>query len=183
MGLRINGSLVHVSPTDSAAFTLAATDIDSASLTYSIVTGPAHGTLIGSAPNLTYRPAANYNGDDSFTFKANDGSLDSNVATVSVTVTPVNDPPAASAGAVTTNEDTAASATLAATDIDGNALTYSIVANGGKGSAAITNAATGAFTYTPNLNANGPDTFTLSANDGTLNSAVATMSVTSSSRC
>ena len=82
-------------------------------------------------------------------------------------MTPVNDPPAANAGAVTTNEDTAATGTLAASDVDGNPLTYSIVANGTKGTAAITNAATGAFTYTPNANANGTDTFTFKANDGT----------------
>ena len=72
-------------------------------LTYAIVTGPAHGTLTGTAPNLTYTPAANYNGPDSFTFKANDGSADSNVATVSITVTPVNDAPVAFGQTVVTD--------------------------------------------------------------------------------
>ena len=55
------------------AITLAATDADGDPLTYTIVTAPAHGTLSGTAPSLTYTPAANYNGPDSFTFKANDG--------------------------------------------------------------------------------------------------------------
>jgi hypothetical protein len=55
-------------------------------LTYTVVTNPAHGTLTGTAPNLTYTPTTGYTGADSFTFKANDGKVDSNVATVSITV-------------------------------------------------------------------------------------------------
>jgi hypothetical protein len=68
------------------SITLTATDPNNDPLTYSIVTPPAHGTLSGTAPNLTYNPALDYVGPDSFTFKANDGTLDSNVATVSITV-------------------------------------------------------------------------------------------------
>jgi hypothetical protein len=52
-----------------------------------VVTGPAHGTLSGTAPNLTYLPSTNYYGSDSFTFKANDGTVDSPTATVSISVT------------------------------------------------------------------------------------------------
>jgi Big-like domain-containing protein len=70
--------------------TLHATDADAGdSLTYSIVGGPAHGTLSGSGASRTYTPAAGYSGPDSFTFKANDGQVDSNTATVSITVKPV----------------------------------------------------------------------------------------------
>lgn len=57
-----------------------------AALTYAVVTAPAHGTLSGSAPALVYTPDPGYTGADSFTFKANDGALDSNVATVTITV-------------------------------------------------------------------------------------------------
>jgi outer membrane protein assembly factor BamB len=71
------------------AVTLVATDADGDALTYSIVTGPAHGTLSGAAPNLTYTPAAGYTGADSFAFKASDGTADSNVAVVSVAVAAV----------------------------------------------------------------------------------------------
>ena len=53
-----------------AGVTLSATDADGDSLTYSVVTSPTHGTLSGSAPNLTYTPAAGYNGPDAFTFTA-----------------------------------------------------------------------------------------------------------------
>jgi hypothetical protein len=59
-------------------------------LTYSVVTPPAHGTLSGTAPNLTYTPAANYTGLDSFTFKVNNGTSDSAPATVSINVIPAN---------------------------------------------------------------------------------------------
>ena len=68
-----------------AGITLSATDPDNDPLTYAITTAPAHGTLSGTAPNLTYTPVADYSGSDSFTFKANDGQLDSNTATVSIT--------------------------------------------------------------------------------------------------
>jgi len=65
---------------------LIATDVNYDPLTYRVVTKPAHGTLTGIAPNLIYAPAVNYAGPDSFTFMANDGLIDSNLATVSITV-------------------------------------------------------------------------------------------------
>jgi hypothetical protein len=67
---------------------LSATDADGDALTYAIVANPKHGALNGTAPNLTYMPAAGYSGPDSFTFKANDGTMDSNIATVNITVNP-----------------------------------------------------------------------------------------------
>ena len=78
--------------------TLTATDADGDDLTYAVVAQPSHGTLSGTAPNLTYSPNVNYNGSDSFTFKANDGTVDSNIATVNIAVNPVNDPPIADTG-------------------------------------------------------------------------------------
>src|SRR5205823_3757914 len=69
--------------------TLTGTDVDSTTLTFQIVAGPSHGSLSGTAPNVTYTPAANYNGPDTFTFQANDGSASnnlSNVATVTIKV-------------------------------------------------------------------------------------------------
>lgn len=73
------------------SITLAATDTNGDSLTYSIVTPPAHGALgplTGTPPTVTYTPTSGYSGSDSFTFKAHDGKADSNSATVSITVTP-----------------------------------------------------------------------------------------------
>ncbi len=69
--------------------TATATDEDDDALTYSPVTQPAHGTLsLQPDGTFTYTPAADFYGLDSFTFKANDGKLDSNIATISITITP-----------------------------------------------------------------------------------------------
>jgi hypothetical protein len=65
---------------------LIATDANEDPLTYTVVGNPSHGTLFGTAPNLFYIPEHNYNGPDSFTFKANDGKVDSNIATVSIII-------------------------------------------------------------------------------------------------
>jgi hypothetical protein len=70
-----------------------------------------------------------------------------------------------------------ATGTMSATDADGDPLTYSIVTNGGKGTATITNPSTGAYQYVPADGAIGSDTFTFKANDGTSDSNVATVTV------
>lgn len=75
------------------AVALAAADADGDALSFRIVTQPSHGTLSGTAPALTYTPAPDFNGVDSFTFAANDGFDESAAATVSVNVTEVNDLP------------------------------------------------------------------------------------------
>jgi C1A family cysteine protease len=75
-----------VYPNTAKAFTLPASDAEGDALTYTVLTNPLHGTLSGTAPNLTYTPTTGYKGADSFTWKAYDGSLYSNVATVSITV-------------------------------------------------------------------------------------------------
>jgi hypothetical protein len=80
-----NQSVVTAQDT-AKAITLMATDADGNPLTYRIVTYPGHGSLSGTPPNVTYTPASNYFGSDSFTFKANDPKVDSNLATVSITV-------------------------------------------------------------------------------------------------
>ncbi len=149
------------------AITLTATDVDGDPLTFSVVTQPTHGTLSGTAPDLTYTPAANYNGPDSFTFKANDGTVDSNTATISITVTAVNDAPTATPQSVTTDEDTAKAITLTGTDVEGDTLTFSVVTQPTHG--ALSGTAPD-LTYTPAANYNGPDSFTFKANDGTLDS-------------
>src|SRR5262249_49435750 len=75
------------------------TDPDGDLLHALLVTGPAHGTVtLNPDGTFTYTPSPNFNGIDSFTYKANDGSLDSNVATVTITVNPVNDAPSFSVG-------------------------------------------------------------------------------------
>ena len=72
------------------------------SLTYTIVSTPAHGevALDGSTGAFSYTPGRNFSGSDEFTFKANDGYLDSNVATESLSVeaAPPTSPPAHGGG-------------------------------------------------------------------------------------
>ena len=68
------------------SITLSASDDDNDTLTYEIITNPSHGTLGGTAPNLTYTPTTDYVGSDSFTFKANDGKDDSDIATINITI-------------------------------------------------------------------------------------------------
>ena len=75
------------------AIGLVASDPDGNPLTYRVLSQPAHGTLAGTPPSLTYMPSSGYTGGDSFTFVANDGQLDSNVASVSITVTASPPPP------------------------------------------------------------------------------------------
>ena len=84
-----------VSTNEDAAVNIALSSADDGDtpVTYSIQSGPSHGTLSGAAPNLTYMPGPNFHGTDSFTFKAHDGANPSNVATVVINVTSVNDAP------------------------------------------------------------------------------------------
>lgn len=80
-------SSITIDQDTTATIAMQATDADSDPLTYSVVTNPSHGTLSGQSSNtINYRPNSNYAGSDSFTFKANDGTVDSNVATISITV-------------------------------------------------------------------------------------------------
>merc|ERR1711964_824449 len=101
------------------AIVLTATDADSEaeSLTYTY-TPPQHGTLSGTAPALTYTPEAGYSGVDRFTFTVNDGELDSEVVTVSITVTAVNLAPIAQGQELTVEMDQVLAIVLMATDTD-----------------------------------------------------------------
>jgi fibronectin type 3 domain-containing protein len=104
------------------AITLTGSDVDSDPITFTVATPPANGTLSGTAPNLTYTPNLNFNGTDSFTFTVSDGSLTSGPATVSITVTPVNDSPTISSFTASPASGTAPlSVTFAvsASDVDG----------------------------------------------------------------
>jgi VCBS repeat-containing protein len=158
-----------------ASVMLAGTDAEGAPLTFTVLTPPTRGTLSGIAPNLTYTPALNENGSDSFTFKVNDGAQDSAAATVSITITPVNDAPVAQSQSLSTAEDTAAPVTLVGSDVEGSALAYTVVTPPTHG--VLLNPAPGLL-YVPDPNYHGPDSFTFRVNDGALDSAPATVSIT-----
>src|SRR6185312_14330587 len=99
------------------------TDADAGSrLTAALVAQPAHGTVTLNADgSFSYTPAANYAGTDSFTYKASDGTADSNVATVAITVSAVNDAPVAVDDVATTSEDAAVTGNVLANDTDADA--------------------------------------------------------------
>jgi hypothetical protein len=136
--------------------TLVGSDSNGNPLTYRIVSSPAHGALSGTSPSLVYTPAANYLGSDSFTYVANDGTLDSNPATVSISVLtpPDTTPPTASilaplAGSTLTG---VASINVAATDNVG-VTRVELYLNGGLAGSATTAPVT--FTWSTTTSANG----------------------------
>ena len=152
-------------------------------LSCSIVTNPSHGTATvnPSCSAGTYTPHPNYNGPDSFTYRVSDGSVTADGA-VTVAVQPVNDPPVANGD----NYSVAPGGTLNAavpgvlgndTDVDGPSLIAVLVAGPSNG-AAFTLNADGSFAYTHNGGPTTSDSFTYVANDGTANSAVATVHLT-----
>ncbi|HEY6169749.1 MAG TPA: Ig-like domain-containing protein, partial [Verrucomicrobiae bacterium] len=158
------------------------TDVDGNPLAAALVSNPAHGTVtLNGNGSFTYQPATNFNGTDSFTYRANDGIADSAPATVAITVTPVNDPPVAANDGYSLNEDTLLTVTAPGvlvndSDVDGDPLTTVLVTGPAHGT--LTLNTNGSFTYRPATNYNGPDSFTYKANDGTTNSAPATVSLT-----
>src|SRR5205085_1996159 len=122
--------------TEDTALTIAApgvlgndTDVDGDPLTAMVVTQPAHGAETANADGtVTYTPAANYNGTDSFSYTVGDGHRASATATVSVSVTAVNDAPVAVNDTATTAEDTAVSIAVLGndSDLDGDTLTVTV---------------------------------------------------------
>ncbi|MFC1672340.1 Ig-like domain-containing protein, partial [Planctomycetota bacterium] len=152
---------------------------DGDALTYAIVAGPANGALSGTAPNVTYTPNADYNGADSFTFKANDGQADSNVATVTINVLGLNDPPVAVDDAATTTEDTAVTIMVLVNDSDpeGDTLTVDSVTQPANGSAVVCDPPT-CVEYTPPANWSGQAVFSYTVSDGNGGTDTATITVT-----
>ena len=164
---------------------LKATDeIDDVALTaliYTVTQGPLNGSISGVAPNLSYTPSADFNGNDSISFTATDSAGKvSNTASVSITVNPVNDSPVGVADAATTDEDTAVTTInvlLNDTDVESDVLSVSTGdPTATKGT--VLNNGDGTFTYTPNANSNGTDSFTYALIDGNGGEASATVTVT-----
>ncbi len=157
-------------------------DVDGDTLAAHIVTAPVHGSITLNADgSFVYTPSANYNGADSFTYVANDGLLDSAVATVSIVVTSVNDAPVAVNDTYTIAEDLSLVIGLPGllvndSDVDGDALTTSLVTGPSHGTLVLN--ADGSFSYTPSSNYNGADSFSYIASDGKLNSSTASVALT-----
>ena len=156
------------------SITLVGSDADGDLLTYSVETQPSNGTLSGTAPNVTYTPDANYTGSDSFTFKVNDGTLDSTVATVTVTVTATNDAPTANSFTVVTDENTPKDITLSGDDLDGDELVVERVTQPANGTLVCSE---DSCVYSPNDSFDGIDSFTYRVTDGTTVSEIGTVMI------
>ncbi|MCE7988580.1 MAG: tandem-95 repeat protein [Caldilinea sp. CFX5] len=160
---------------NNAAVVLAATDVESDTITYTVVASPTYGSLSGEIPNLTYTPNADFVGEDNFQFRASDAHGAASVAAIAITVLPTNTAPVAENLALSTTQESAVAVNLTATDANGDALTYRLVSSPTHGS--LTGVGTD-WIYTPKANFTGVESFTFTANDGQADAPVATVTIT-----
>ena len=160
--------------------TLDATDVDNDPLTFAIISQPLHGTIaLPSGSNTaTYTPDTDYFGSDSFTFQANDGLAGSNVSTVTIAVTNVNDAPKANDDLFVTNEDTPFSASVTANDVDVDGDALYVMSHTAPANGILNMNDNGTFTYTPNRNVHGTDSFQYTVSDDNGGTSTATVTIT-----
>jgi len=155
-----------------------ATDVNGDPLTASVVTQPAHGTVgVNANGTWTYTPNQYFFGNDTFTYVVNDGTANSNVATVTLNVAKIEIPPTLANSSATLNEGSSANLNLlaSATDVNGDPVTAAIVTPPAHG--AVTQNADGTWTYTPSQHFFGTDSFTYVVNDGQAASNLATVTL------
>ena len=160
---------------------LSATDANNDPVTFSLVTLPKHGkaTLVNASTGaFTYRPAANYYGKDSFTYRARDGKLNSAAATVAITIKPVNDAPKARIDSAKVRRGKPITIRVLAndTDVDKNPLKVVSLTAPKRGKAKIVNGKT--ILYTANASYVGKVTFKYTISDGKGGKATGTANVT-----
>nr|WP_242531532.1 Ig-like domain-containing protein [Priestia flexa] len=157
--------------------TIVGNDVDGNLLTYTLQTQGSNGTAVVNADGtFTYTPNLNFNGTDVFIVLVSDGQGGIAVSTVTISVLAVNDSPITGNLFLTIAEDTLLAGQVTATDVDGDALTFSLQNAPVNGTVLVN--ADGTFTYTPNLNYNGSDQFTVLVSDGQGGTAVSTVFIT-----
>ena len=158
---------ISLAEDNAAEITLIGSDLDGDSLNYIIVTQPTSGVLTSLETVQTYQPNANFNGSDSFSYKVYDGSVYSAVATVNITITPVNDLPVAYEKVLQVDENGSLDILLTGSDIEQSPLTYSVVSQPSNGqlTGTLPN-----LRYQPNVSFSGTDSFTYQVSDGELSS-------------
>lgn len=153
------------------------TDCDGDTLSLLAAGQGANGSVSVDKNSVIYTPKQDFSGNDSFSYTVSDVHGATAVGTVSVTVTKPNKAPVAYNQSISTFKATPVSGKLSASDPDGDTVTYSIVAGPKMGNLTLSNSNTGTFTYEPNSNATGTDSFTFKARDGKLDSNIATVTV------
>lgn len=180
-----NDQTVNTNEETSILINLSADDPDPGDqLDFTILSQPSHGELTGSNRNPTYTPAIDFYGQDSFTFKVNDGTDDSNIATITINVTNINDAPIAVDDSYETKMDEvlvvlqADSVLENDSDADGDELTTLLVTDVSHGMLTLSMLGNGAFVYKPDQGYTGLDTFTYKAFDSETLSNAATVTIT-----
>jgi cysteine-rich repeat protein len=155
------------------------TGLGDGSLVVTITVAPTHGVAVVNGDNtIRYTPTTNYAGADTLTYQVADGDGDVATAALGLTVNAVNDAPVAVAQSVVTGRNAAKVITLTATDVDSASVTFALgtgPTHGTLGAIVSAGPLSATVTYTPALNSLGADSFTFTANDGALTSAVATV--------
>ena len=141
-------------------------DPDNDTLDIDSFTQPAHGSVTRVGDDLVYTPTLNYFGGDSFAYTLTDGQGGSDTATVNLSIANIQDAPVAQGDAFTFFEDQVLHGTVACNDVDADAdvLMYSVLGLPQHGT--VTMDGQGGFTYAPNINYAGPDSFTYTVADG-----------------
>jgi Big-like domain-containing protein len=173
-----SASIITNEDTASTPVTPSVSDPDAGdTFTFSIVTQPANGTAAVVNNQLVYTPVADYNGPDSFTFRATDSTNLSVVGSASVTILAVNDPPSVADLSIFATEDAAgAPVTPAVSDADiGDTHTFTVVSQPGRGLATVVG---NQLVYTPDANFSGQDSFIFRATDFGGLAAIAAANVT-----
>ncbi|HIF9495385.1 TPA: Ig-like domain-containing protein, partial [Photobacterium damselae] len=154
---------------------LTATDVDGDNLTFKPGTNPENGSVtVNQDGSWEYVPNTDFNGEDSFTVVVDDGNGGSDTITVTVNVTPVNDAPVGEDVSAETQEETAVTGQLTATDVDGDNLTFKPGSDPTNGQVTVN--PDGSWEYVPNPDFNGEDSFTVVVDDG--NGGTDTITVT-----
>ncbi len=153
-------------------------DIDGDGLRYEVEV-PAGATVVQQPEGrFRYTPPADAAKSQTFVVRATDGALRSAPATVTIAITPQNDAPRQKSQSLTTDEDDPATGTLIAVDPDGDPLRYRITKKPVHGQVVLVDETSGRFTYTPNRDIFGDDSFQFDAFDGVLRSGGAVVTVT-----
>ncbi|WP_430463000.1 tandem-95 repeat protein [Thalassolituus sp. LLYu03] len=166
-----NGTAQNLTASEDQTMTtnIVASDVDDANedLTYRLSTTAQHGeATLSEAGELTYTPATDFNGSDSVSVEVSDGEL-STTATLTINVTPVNDAPQAQVNSFSTRDNQTLSGTLAATDIDGDELAFSLPENQTlPDHVSLTLNTDGTFSYQSTATTNGFETIQVNVSDG-----------------